>query len=895
MLRSLVGSEMCIRDRPKPGSKKKEKKAAEAKPAKEGPSKSEMKRLAKAAEKEAKKAAKKAEVAAAPAENVQPAKKVAAAPAARRTQAAPAVSFPVLFVPETAPSNERLSCVIALAATRTMACVRPCQPCFARVQTSEPGAKLHPSLWLSEKQALVGMESICWWAATNQADSPLVPPSSTHLISSWIEWNTVTPVGQKLAQLDLALQDATTPFLASTAVPTLADLLVWSSVFALQQEALPASVQQWSDRVSSECHATGIAAAAINCPRSAPEPEIVEEAPAAIRTQKFYLTTAINYTNGPPHMGHAYEGVTSDILSRYHRVAGRDVFFLTGTDEHGQKIAESAEKLGLQPIDICDKWAGQFQDLNANLEVSNDGYIRTTQPHHKENARNLFRKCKAAGDIYKGIYTGWYNVKEECYVTETDAQQADYKDTAGNPLRKMETECYFFKMSKYCDRLIAHFEANPDFLQPKERYNEILTRLKKDGLLDLNVSRPKSQLTWGIPIPDDDEHVMYVWFDALTNYLSGIDAPDGGPDSNARFWPAEVHIIGKDIIWFHSVIWPCMLMSANVPVAKAVFAHGFVNASDGIKMSKSIGNTVDPVDLLRKYDADTIRFFIGGSAVYGSDLPFSEENMIDLHNAHLADGIGNLVHRATNMIKSNCDGRIPDSQPSPVFNLKKLRVNLETAYKHYSIQDACMHSVEAVKSINKFITDTEPYKMKSNPVEQHKILRTICEAVYIVAHCLYPFVPVAMDAVFRRLNTEKRCLHELSPDFDNLKPGTAVLVGDILFSKLKKYCFVLEAPKTETTPDLLKDERFKQVFKSDVLSFCPGDETLAPADVRVELSENKEDAVNVVHVAKVMVVVDDGKANREEQELAEKIIGGFKGAKKKKLQLGGLEWNVTQV
>jgi methionyl-tRNA synthetase len=568
-------------------------------------------------------------------------------------------------------------------------------------------------------------------------------------------------------------------------------------------------------------------------------------------------------------MGHAYEGVTSDIISRYHRAAGRDVFFLTGTDEHGQKIAESAAREGCEPIDICNKWSEKFQDLNSDLNVSNDEYIRTTMPHHKENAQRMFMRCKQAGDIYKGIYKGWYNVKEEQYVTDTDAQEMNFKDDAGNPLQQLETETYFFKMSAYCDKLIAHYVGNPDFLQPAERYKEIFVRLQRDGLRDLAISRPKEKLKWGIPIPEDDGHVMYVWFDALTNYLSGINAPDGGPETNARYWPANVHIIGKDIIWFHCVIWPCMLMSAGVPLPKCVFAHGFVNAPDGSKMSKSIGNTVDPLDLLEKYDSDSIRHFIALSAVYGSDLPFSECNMVDIHNAHLADGIGNLVHRATNMIKANCGGSIPDSPPTAVFDLKKLRVKMEAAFAAYAIQDGCMLAMEAVRAVNKYITDTEPFKMKSNPVEQHKILRSVLEAVYILGHVLYPFIPDSMDMVFKRLGHPQKKLHELSVNFDNLTPGTKVDVGDILFAKLKKF----ECPLLEATLDQFVDGKLLSVadFKAGILDLMPGNEDccLGLPDVRVEVCNKTDTKVKQV---RVMIVVPDGKAAKDEQALAQGTV-----------------------
>ena len=549
---------------------------------------------------------------------------------------------------------------------------------------------------------------------------------------------------------------------------------------------------------------------------------------------------------------------------------------------------------GCEPIDICDKWSEKFQELNSDLNVSNDAYIRTTQDHHKSNAQRMFMRCKQNGDIYKGTYKGWYNVKEEQYVTDTDALEMNYKDAAGKPLEQMETETYFFKMSAYCEKLIAHYDAHTDFLQPAERYQEIYVRLKRDGLRDLAISRPKEKLKWGIPIPEDDGHVMYVWFDALTNYLSGINAPEGGPETNARFWPANVHIIGKDIIWFHCVIWPCMLMSAKVALPKCVFAHGFVNAPDGVAMSKSIGNTVDPLDLLEKYDSDSIRHFIALSAVYGSDLPFSESNMVDIHNAHLADGIGNLVHRATNMIKANCDGKVPDSTPVAVFNLKKLRVKMEAAFAAYAVQDGCMAAMEAVRATNKYITDTEPYKMKSNPVEQHKILRSVLEAVFILAHVLHPFIPDSMDMVFKRLGHPQKKLHELSVGFDNLTPGTKVDVGDILFAKLKKFdCPLVDAPLDQFQSLKNPSGTVLDVaaLKEDILKMMPpGSEEccLGPADIRVEVC-NKDPIKQV----KTMIVVLDGKAAKDEQLLAQGTVDALV-KKGKNATLAGVSFSIRK-
>ena len=336
--------------------------------------------------------------------------------------------------------------------------------------------------------------------------------------------------------------------------------------------------------------------------RSGPLSNFAGEEAAALNT--FYVTTAINYTNGNPHVGHAYEGVTTDIVARYHRMFGRDTYFLTGTDEHGQKIALSAEKEGVAPIDICDRYAGRFQELNKRLQISNDDYIRTTQERHKTRAQELWKRCVANGDIWLGNYEGWYNVKEEQYVKESEAEQMEYKDAAGNPLVKMSQPSYLLNMKKYQQELINKINTDEFKIRPEARRQEILKFLNEEELRDLSLSRNKFK--WGVPIPGSDDHVMYVWFDALSNYGTAIDFLNTDPKTNPliRFWPASVHVIGKDITRFHCIYWPIMLMSAGIALPGGVYAHGFVMDKNGTKMSKSLGNVVDPNQLLDQLKED---------------------------------------------------------------------------------------------------------------------------------------------------------------------------------------------------------------------------------------------------------------------------------------------------
>jgi len=514
--------------------------------------------------------------------------------------------------------------------------------------------------------------------------------------------------------------------------------------------------------------------------------QMVETPPADPSAEKFCVTTAINYANGAPHMGHAYEAVSSDVIARYHRVYGRDVLFQTGSDEHGQKIAEVAELEGCAPIDLCEKHVALFRGLNEKINISNDVYNRTTSEAHKEACRTLFELSKKNGDIYLDTYEGWYNVREETFVTESDAALSEYKDpVSGKPLRKMAEESYFFKQSRYQEKLVAHIETHPEFIQPSRRRNEILARLREDELRDLSVSR--TTFDWGIPVPGAPGHVLYVWFDALTNYLTGTGWPGVPVTAASSHWPASVHIIGKDIIWFHCVIWPCMLWSAGLPLPRTVFGHGFVMAADGQKMSKSIGNVVDPLEQLRKYSSDTFRYYLMRSGVYGSDVPFSESNLVLTHNSDLADVLGNLIHRATNLCAKNCQGKVPQMDEvdiEKVIDVPLLRAHAELAMRTYETHKLCELAINAVKDANKYLTDSAPWAVKGEGAEKRKavIIRSVLESAYVAAHFLSPFIPDAAESIFAKLNTHPTPLWRLKPT-GNLSPGTNVDVGEILFAK----------------------------------------------------------------------------------------------------------------
>mmetsp|Transcript_10440 Transcript_10440/g.23692 ORF Transcript_10440/g.23692 Transcript_10440/m.23692 type:complete len:679 (+) Transcript_10440:68-2104(+) len=503
---------------------------------------------------------------------------------------------------------------------------------------------------------------------------------------------------------------------------------------------------------------------------------------------KYYITTAINYANGYPHIGHAYEGLTADAFARYHRLLGEETFFMTGSDEHGQKIADNAADQGITPIEACDKYVLGFKALNQRLRVANDFYIRTTADYHKACAIEMWKKCKAQGDIYLDKYEGWYLVREERYVTDQEAEEWAFKDPAsGKPLSRVTEPSFFFRLSKYKDAVIEHIEKNDDFIRPQGYKTEILKKLKDIKMRDLSISR--GSFAWGVPCPEDPvegkPHVMYVWFDALTNYVSGVNGMDKSKPL-AKFWPADMHIIGKDISWFHTVIWPAMLMSAGLPLPKSVVIHGFILGPDGRKMSKSLGNVVNAHDELDTIAPDTFRWYLCREAPYGDDLKFSDESLQLMHNSDLCDNLGNLVNRAVNL----SGGAVPDADRSKVggtvklpFNLAELKKSVQEVMISYRLSEACDLIIAACGSTNKWIADLEPWKMKEESLQAQRALccRLLLEAVYVLAHFFAPFIPIAGEAIFRKLGTEPRPIPELSNDFANLATGTVVQSGSILF------------------------------------------------------------------------------------------------------------------
>ena len=477
----------------------------------------------------------------------------------------------------------------------------------------------------------------------------------------------------------------------------------------------------------------------------------------------------------------------TDVQARYHRLAGRNVKFLTGTDEHGMKIAASAAASSMAPIDLCTKYTNGFRALNERLRISNDQYIRTTDEHHKKTAQELWRKCEH--DIYLSEYEGYYLVREERYVTEREAKEWGFKDPAnGVELQKSKEESYFFKMSKYQDRLIEHIKSNPGFIVPEQYRTEILSRLEAEPLEDLCVSR--TSFDWGIPVPGNSKHVMYVWFDALTNYISGVDllgvADSSKKPSAVGQWPAWAHVIGKDIVWFHTVIWPCMLMSAGIELPKRVAVHGFILDADGRKMSKSLGNVVDPHDLLNKYACDTVRWYMCSSQ-YGLDFKFSLEQLEDYHRADLGNNLGNLVSRAIALSAGVVADVADYSSLEKPFNVSETLKKLDELFTNHQIGEAAQLIRQRTTDTNKWLADSAPWSIKEDAVKRATLIRIALEAVYILAHLWAPFVPQAASVIFDKIGQGPKRVGDLSLDFRNLTSGSPVSTSkSILFDPLRK-------------------------------------------------------------------------------------------------------------
>lgn len=494
----------------------------------------------------------------------------------------------------------------------------------------------------------------------------------------------------------------------------------------------------------------------------------------------FYLTTAIAYPNGKPHIGHAYEVIASDALARFKRLDGYDVFFLTGSDEHGIKMMQTAEAEGLSVRDLADRNVQRFKEMASALNCSHDRYIRTTEDQHKRASQAIWQRMVDAGDIYLDKYAGWYSVRDEAFYAESETEVRDGVRIGpqGSPVEWVEEESYFFRLSTYQDKLLNHYKANPDFIAPNNRRNEII-RFVEGGLRDLSISR--TTFDWGIPVPGDEKHVMYVWVDALTNYMTGVGYPDTESETYQKYWPADIHVIGKDITRFHAIYWPAFLMSAKLELPKRVFAHGFL-LNKGEKMSKSVGNVLDPFDLTNAFGVDQVRYFVLRDVPFGQDGSYSEEGIINRSNADLANDLGNLAQRSLSMVAKHCDAAVPqlgdlteeDSLlvEAPIEALKVARKAHETQEIHLAM--AAIWKI--VSDANKYFAAQEPWALrKTNPERMHTVLYVTVETVRQVAILAQPYIPAGAEALLDLLavDSDKRSFAHLG-EVGALKSGAAL-------------------------------------------------------------------------------------------------------------------------
>jgi methionyl-tRNA synthetase len=489
-------------------------------------------------------------------------------------------------------------------------------------------------------------------------------------------------------------------------------------------------------------------------PRAKPAP--AAKPAAAVERNTYFITTAINYPNGTPHIGHAYEAIATDALARFQRLDGKDVFFLTGTDEHGLKMVQTAESEGLGVAELAARNAGRFREMDERLNVSFDRFIRTTEPEHHRSVQVVWNRMQQNGDIYIDTYAGWYSVRDEAYYAEEETVVGEdnvRRGPQGSPVEWVEEKSYFFKLSAYQDRLLALYESQPDFIGPDSRRNEVVSFVR-GGLKDLSISR--TTFDWGVKVPNDPEHVMYVWVDALTNYITGVGFPDESA-ANWRYWPADVHIIGKDIIRFHAVYWPAFLMSAGIPVQKRVFAHGFL-FSRGEKMSKSVGNVVDPFNLADQYGVDQIRYFFLREVPFGQDGNYNHEAMVARINADLANDLGNLAQRSLSMIAKQLGGVLPepgeftDNDREILAEADAMLAASRTAMATQQIHQWLNVVWSVVAEANRYFAGEAPWALaKTDPDRQKTVLYVTAEVVRQVAILTQPVMPDASSKLLDSL------------------------------------------------------------------------------------------------------------------------------------------------
>ena len=508
-------------------------------------------------------------------------------------------------------------------------------------------------------------------------------------------------------------------------------------------------------------------------------------------SEKFYITTAIAYTSRKPHIGNTYEIVLTDALARFKRMIGNDVFFLTGTDEHGQKIQQLADEEGINPKEYVDNVAGEVKKIWDLMNTSYDKFIRTTDDYHVDSVQKIFQKLYDQGDIYKGEYEGWYCVPCESFFTDTQVAEGNVCPDCGRPVQKAKEEAYFFKMSKYQDKLLKHIEENPDFIQPESRKKEMVNNFLKPGLQDLCVSR--TSFTWGIPVVTDTKHVIYVWIDALSNYITALGySPDNKGELYNKYWPADAHIIGKDILRFHTIYWPIMLMALGEPLPKQIFGHPWLlNGVD--KMSKSKGNVMYADDLVRHFGVDAIRYYVLHEMPFAADGTITYETIISRYNSELANTLGNLVNRTIAMTNKYFDGVISNPKVVGEFDDDLIQTCKNSKAKYFDfmnkfrIADAMDEIWTIVRRSNKYIDETMPWSLAKDDVQKDRlatVLYNLLESIRYIAVMLQPMMPQTAELIFASLNTILNTWDSVA-DFGGLATGEKETAGNCRRNRIK--------------------------------------------------------------------------------------------------------------